>query len=125
MDGIQINKLSLKQQVDSLFSDEDLVCMADGDLQGLSEHYFGNQYREALQYMFEKRDKILNSDDPRKYYRLYHKKRKEREYRLPIRLNYEKDADIIELLEQHSNNKVAFIRQVLREYVDKEKGANQ
>ena len=124
VEGIQFKKLSLKRQVDSLFGDEDLIRLGDGELQGMIEEYFGSDWRKAFELVLERRDKLLKPKDPRKYYAEYYKKRKQREYRYPFRLNYERDADLIEWLDGY-DNKNAIIRQVLREYVDNEKGANQ
>lgn len=123
VEGIQFKKLSIKRQVDSIFGDEDLMRLGDGELEGMIDQYFGSDRLKALDYALKRRSKLLNSSDRRKYHRLYEKKRKEHEYRLSFRLNFERDADLIEWLEGY-DNKNAIIRQVLREYVDNKKGAS-
>lgn len=124
VEGIQFKKLSLKRQVDSIFGDEDLIRLGDGELRGMIEEYFGSDSSKALEYAYKRRDKLVNTEDARKYQQLYYQKRKQREYRIPLRLNYEKDSDLIEWLNGYEN-KTAIIRQVLREYVDNMKGANK
>lgn len=124
VEGIQFKKLSLERQVDSLFGDEDLVRLGDGELQGMMEQYFGYEWDKALQIALQRREKLLNENDRRQYQRDYHQIRKKREYRIPLRLNRERDADLIEFLEGFKD-KNAIIRQVLREYVCNKKGANQ
>ena len=120
VEGIQFKKLSLKRQVDSVFGDEDLMRLGDGEIQGMVEEYFGEDWRKALDYVVKRRSELLKNFDERKYQREYYKVRKAREYRFPIRLNYERDADLIEFL-GNVDDKCGLIRQVLREYVDKNK----
>lgn len=120
VEGIQFKKLSLKRQVDSVFGDEDLMRLGDGEIQGMVEEYFGEDWRKALDYVVKRRSELLKNFDERKYQREYYKVRKAREYRFPIRLNYERDADLIEFL-GNVDDKCSLIRQVLREYVDKNK----
>lgn len=120
VEGIQFKKLSLKRQVDSVFGDEDLMRLGDGEIQGMVEEYFGEDWRKALDYVVKRRSELLKNFDERKYQREYYKVRKAREYRFPIRLNYERDADLIEFL-GNVEDKCSLIRQVLREYVDKNK----
>lgn len=124
VEGIQFKKLSLDRQVDSMFGDEDLMRLGDGELQGMLEQYFGDEWDKALQICLKRREKLLNGDDLRMYQREYHHIRKKREYRISVRFNRERDADLIEFLNEH-DDKNAIIRQVLREYVDNNKGANQ
>ena len=120
VEGIQYKKLSIKRQVDSVFGDEDLMRLGDGEIQGMVEEYFGEDWRKALDYVVKRRSELLKNFDERKYQREYYKVRKAREYRFPIRLNYERDADLIEFL-GNVEDKCSLIRQVLREYVDKNK----
>lgn len=122
--GIQIDKISIERQVDSLFEDEDLVRLGDGELQGLIMQYFGRDFSKAYDYAIKRRSKLLKPEDRRSYERLYHQKRKLSEYRIPLRLKLERDADIIEWLNKY-DNKSEIIRRVLREHVDNNKGANQ
>lgn len=122
VEGIQFKKLSVERQVDSIFGDEDLVRLGDDELRGMLQDYFGAEWIKAYDHAVKRRSDLLKTDDMRKYQREYHQIRKKREYRIPLRLNYERDADLIEFLGKH-DDKNAIIRQVLREYVDNKKGA--
>lgn len=123
VDGVQTKKFSVRQLVDSMISDQDLISLADGDLAGLCQSLFAEDWRVALEYAFRRRDDLLDAEDQRKYQRLYHAKRKGRERRIYLRLNYERDADILDWINGLDDYN-AVIRQVLREHVGKEKGAN-
>lgn len=124
IEGIQFKKLSIERQVDSIFTDEDLMRLGDGELEGMLEEYFGLDFPKALDHARKRRSKLLKPEDLRKYQQEYHFKRKQHEYRIPLRLNYERDADLVEWLKGY-DNKSAIIRQVLREHVNNKKGANQ
>ncbi len=114
VEGIQIKKIPLTRQADSLFGDEDLMRLGDGELRGMVEQYFGNDSEDVLDYLCQRREHLLAIEDQR----TYHQKRKEREYRYPLHLNREKDADIIEWLQQF-NEKATPIKEAIRFYMKK------
>lgn len=112
--------MTLNQQCDSLFNDDDLKLLSDGDLEGMVIQYFGDDYRPALDYLMKKRTELLKEDDKRKYNRLYYRERVKKERRFEIRLNTERDMDIIQWLLPKVDRTEA-IKECIRAYI---KGAN-
>jgi hypothetical protein len=98
VEGIQIKKISIERQADSIFGDEDLIRLGDEDLASMVDQYFGEDSDRAMKHLLKRRSVLLEPEDVRKYQREYQKTRKEREYRMPIRFNYERDRDILDWL---------------------------
>ena len=113
VEGIQIKKISIERQADSIFGDEDLIRLGDQELASLVKEYFRDDADRALKHLLKRRSVLLEPEDMRKYQREYQKIRKEREYRIPIRFNYERDRDIIDWLAGQTN-KSDVIKEAIR-----------
>ena len=122
VEGIQFKKISIKRQADSIFGDGDLLRLGTDELEGMVREYFGSDYKKAMDHLLKRRSKLLTGEDARKYQREYQKVRKEREYRIPVRFNRDRDKDIIDWLDTFSN-KNDVIKEAIRGIM--KKGANQ
>lgn len=119
MDGIQVNKMPLKQQALSLFSDDDLMRLSDGDLQGMCDMYFKGDAVKVYQILIKRRDKLLKPEDKRKLNNdYYHNVRKGRERRIELRLNRETEKDVIKWLDDQPNKTDAVV-QLVRKQIKK------
>lgn len=119
IEGIQVKKIPLKQQALSLFSDDDLMRLSDGDLQGMCDTYFKGDSVKVFNILIKRRDKLLKPEDKRKLNNdYYHNVRKGRERRIELRLNRESEKDVIKWLDDQPNKTDAVV-QLVRKQIKK------
>lgn len=116
VDGIVKKKIPVKKQADSIFPDEDLINLPLSILEARVYDLMGEDGDEAMEHLLKRRSRLLKPEDLKKYQHDYHQVRKQREYRLPIRFNLERDKDILEWLEPIENKSEA-IKDAIREKI--------